>query len=337
MLGQHWLAAWCAGTGRRCSSSWSEIPPEVLRADAELALAAAGLELEGGDLRTADELLVWAYDGAGRLPAERRRRFAVASTAASLYRARLSGDVTEALSAAREVLGERWDRRLAPDVRALTLANLGIAEFWAGSLAEAGEHLQQAAGLALECGNDFVLFMAECYAAATDAREARLAEAARRARTAIQLAERRGWTGHAHAAIAYATLGTVMLWRDDLAEAERYAARAVETLERSAEPLLGAAVAQLRARLLILRGEPLDALDVLRAATAGRRAAALPQRVHGPAGGGPPADAGRAGPRPRVPGEAPRGGNSRRPDRPRARRARERRPRRRPGGRWTTS
>ena len=158
---------------------------------------------------------MWAYDGAGRLPAERRRRFAVASTAASLYRARLSGDVTEALSAAREVLGEHWDRRLAPDVRALTLANLGIAEFWGGSLAQAGERLQQAAGLALECGNDFVLFMAESYAAAADAREGRLAEAARRARTAIQLAERRGWTGHAHAAIAYATLGTVQLWRDE--------------------------------------------------------------------------------------------------------------------------
>ncbi len=271
VLGEHWLAALVRGHGAALLELAREIPPEVLREDAELALAAAGLELEGGDLNTADELLVWAYDGAGRLPAERRRRFAVASTAASLYRARLSGDVTEALSAAREVLGEHWDRRLAPDVRALTLANLGIAEFWGGSLAQAGERLQQAAGLALECGNDFVLFMAECYAAAADAREARLAEAARRARTAIQLAERRGWTGHAHAAIAYATLGTVMLWRDDLAEAERYAARAVETLERSAEPLLGAAVAQLRARLLILRGEPLGALDVLRSATAGRR------------------------------------------------------------------
>ena len=46
----------------------------------------------------------------------------------ALYRARLRGDVDEAVSAAQVALGEDWDADLAIEVRALTLANLGIAE-----------------------------------------------------------------------------------------------------------------------------------------------------------------------------------------------------------------
>jgi LuxR family transcriptional regulator, maltose regulon positive regulatory protein len=154
------------------------------------------------------------------------------------------------------------------EVRALTFANLGIAEFWDGGLGAAGEHLQQAAGLALECGNDFVLFLAESYAAAADAREGRLQEASTRAHTAIQLAERRGWTRLAHAAIAYSTLATVQLWQGHVEAAEQLTERATETLEHAAEPLLRPAVAQVRARLCMLKGDPLKALHLLAAAGA---------------------------------------------------------------------
>ena len=74
--------------------------------------------------------------------------------------------MAEALSAARLALHERWHRSVAVEVRALTLANLGIAEFWADDFDEALEHLQAAAGLALEFDNDFVLFIAKSYLAA---------------------------------------------------------------------------------------------------------------------------------------------------------------------------
>jgi LuxR family transcriptional regulator, maltose regulon positive regulatory protein len=269
VLGEHWLAVVLRGGGAALSELAEQIPDEVVRLDAELALALAGLRLDQGEHRSADELLVRAYELEADLPEKRRRRFAVTSTATSLYRARLTGDVEETLSAARLVLDEQWDREVAVEVRALTLANPGIAEFWAGGLDRAGEHLRQAAGLALECGNDFVLFLAESYAAAADVREGRLREAWSRAHTAIQLAERRGWARLAHAAIAHSTLGTVQLWMNKPDEAERLAERAAETLEGSSEPLLRAAVALLRARLLLLRGEPLTALDLLRGVTAG--------------------------------------------------------------------
>jgi LuxR family transcriptional regulator, maltose regulon positive regulatory protein len=277
VLGEHWLRCVLRGGGAGLLELASAIPDEVVRSDAELALALGGLLLERGDRDAADRLLLDAYDAALKLPDERRRRFAVTSTATSLYRARLSGDVAEALDAAREVLDESWDRAVAPDVRALTLANLGIAEYWTGGLREADEHLQQAAGLALECRNDFVLFLAESYAAAVDVREGRLTHAERRARTALQLAERRGWTRQAHAAVALVARATVHLWRDELPDAERDAQRASEALGRVSEPLLGAVVGQLRARLLMLRGEPLTALELLRGVRAHGR---LPRFLH---------------------------------------------------------
>jgi LuxR family maltose regulon positive regulatory protein len=269
VLGEHWLAFVVRGSGATISRLVEQIPEEAIRSNAELALAVAGLLLEQGDLDGADELLALADELAPGLSEPRRRRFAVTSTATSLYRARLRGDVREALGAARLVLAEPWDRTVAAEVRALTMVNLGIAEFWGGALPAAAERLQQAAGLALESGNDYVLFLAESYAAAADLREGLLREAWTRARTAIQLAERRGWTRSAHVAIAYSTMGTVELWQGDLDAAERFADQAGEALEHSIEPLLGPAVAQLRARLLILRGEPLTALNVLGGAIAG--------------------------------------------------------------------
>jgi LuxR family transcriptional regulator, maltose regulon positive regulatory protein len=266
LLGEHWLVFVMRGDAAALQELVEQIPAEPVRSDAELALASAGLLLEQGDHEGADELLVRAFELAPELPEPRRRRLDVTSTATALYRARLRGDVEEALSAARMVLDEHWDRAVAVDVRALTLANLGIAEFWGGGLADGMDHLQQAAGLALECGNDFVLFLAESYAAAADVREGRLREGWARAHTAIQLAERRGWTQMAHTAIAYSTLATVQLWQGELAEAERLAERATKTLVHTVEPLLSPAVGLVRARLLALKGEPLAALDVVRAA-----------------------------------------------------------------------
>ena len=264
LIGEHWLGCVVSGYGSALLKVACEIPDEVLNGDAELALAMAGLLLEAGELGRADELLVRAYELAGHLPPERQRRFRVTSTATALYRARLDGDLEEALSAARLALSEDWDRSVAVEVRALALANMGLAEFWAGDVDQALERLQAAAGLALEFGSDYVLFVAESYLAAVHARQGRLADAHSRARTAIQLAERRGWADIAHIGIAYVTLATVHLWRNELDEAERAGDLALEAVGRSAEPLLAPMVAQIRAKIYAVRGDPMTALDVLR-------------------------------------------------------------------------
>jgi LuxR family maltose regulon positive regulatory protein len=273
VIGAQWLVCMLRGSGGVLRELAGTIPPDVLNADAELALAMAGLALDAGEIEEADEFLLRAYELADMLSSERRRRFAVTSTATALYRARLDGDVAEALSAARLALDGHWDRSVAIEVRGLTLANLGIAEFWADEFDAALEHLQAAAGLALESENDFVLFIAESYLGAVDARQGRLEDAHSRARTAIQLAERRGWTRVPHRAMAYVALASVHLWWNELGEAERAADSAHDAVGRSPEPLLAPLVAQLRARLHGMRGDPVTGLEILRG---GETACSLP-------------------------------------------------------------
>jgi LuxR family transcriptional regulator, maltose regulon positive regulatory protein len=264
LIGEHWLACVVSGAGGALRELASEIPESVIHSDAELALAMAGLLLDTGALEEADELVVRAYERAPELPPDRHRRFVVVSTTTALYRARLEGDLDEALAAARLALDERWDTSVAIEVRALTVANLGIAEFWAGEADRALEHLQAAAGLALEFGNDYILLVAESYLAALDVRDGRLDDAHSRARTAIDMAERRGWDDVPHVVMAYVALATVQLWWNEPGEAERTAELAREALGRSTEALLGPVVAQLRAKVRALRGDPVTALEILR-------------------------------------------------------------------------
>jgi LuxR family transcriptional regulator, maltose regulon positive regulatory protein len=281
LVGEHWLACVVGGSGAALRELAEQIPADIVDGDAELALAMAGLRLEAGEIEAADELLVTAYELAEWLPAERRRRFAVTCTTTALYRARLDGDVEEALSAARLALREHWDGSIAVEVRALALANVGIAEFWAGDSDEALERLQAAAGLALEFGADFILFVAESYLAAVDARQGRLDDARSRARTAIELAERRGWADVSHIVIAYTALAAVHVWWNELDEAERLAGLAHEALGRSREPLLAPVVAQIRAHITAARGDPVRALEILRGGDPGRN---LPQWLRVSAG-----------------------------------------------------
>jgi LuxR family transcriptional regulator, maltose regulon positive regulatory protein len=268
VLGEQWLGAVTRGSGPGLLELCERIPAEAVSADAELALALAGLRLAAGDDTGVDGLLDEAFRLAPQLPERRARRFGVTSAATSLYRARLRGDVDGAVDAARSALDAEWSQDLGVEIRALTLANLGIAEFWSGASEAASVHMQQAAGLARESANDFLLFLAESYAAAVDAQSGRLREAAARAQHAVELAEQRDWGRVPDAAMGYAALAAAHLWRGKVRESEQLADRAAAAVAGSSDPLVGPAVSLLRAAVLALRGEPLRALDVVRGATA---------------------------------------------------------------------
>ena len=68
--------------------------------------------------------------------------------------------------------------------------------------------LHEAAGLAAECGSEYVSFQAEAYGAGVDVTQGRIHDGQRRADVAIGLAQRRGWTGLPAAALAYRTATT---------------------------------------------------------------------------------------------------------------------------------
>jgi LuxR family transcriptional regulator, maltose regulon positive regulatory protein len=152
---------------------------------------------------------------------------------------------------------------VGPEVRALTLTSLGIAEFVADDVEAAGEHLRQGAGLAGQCGNEYVLLHAEACGANVALREGRVESAESRATMAIELAERRGWTATTAAGQAYLTLASIRVWTGDLTRAETLVDLASSAAAGSPDRLLQAWIAMMRGRLLMLVGRPLDALDAL--------------------------------------------------------------------------
>ena len=118
LVGQHWLPLLARGKGSALREYLERIPEQVVGADAELALAAAGLHFEAGNEAAADDLLATAYKLTASLPEARRMRFGATATATSLYRARLRGDVDAALKAARVALrspgATSWAPRCMP-------------------------------------------------------------------------------------------------------------------------------------------------------------------------------------------------------------------------------
>jgi LuxR family maltose regulon positive regulatory protein len=145
----------------------------------------------------------------------------------------------------------------------LTLTSLGMAEFVADDVQSAGEHLRQAAGLATESGNDYVLLLAEACGAAVELRQGRNESAEARATLAVELAERRRWTTTAAAAQAYLSLSAIRVGAGDLADAEALVDSASTAAAASPDRLLQAWIALMRGRVMLLADRPLDAVDAL--------------------------------------------------------------------------
>ena len=265
VVGQHWLPLLARGRASALRAWVERIPAQVVDADAELALASAGLRFEAGDDDGGDALLATAYERASSLSKARRLRFAATATTTSLYRSRSRGDVDAALAAARVALAQPWGEVVGPELRALTLTSLAMAEFVADEFASAGEHLRQAAGLAREAGNEYLLLLADVYGAAVDLREGRLTSAEERASAAAALAERRGWTETPAAAQAYLSLASIRVWEGDPLAAEAMVDSAAAAAAGSPDRLLHAWVAMTRGRVSLAVGRPMEAVEALRA------------------------------------------------------------------------
>jgi LuxR family maltose regulon positive regulatory protein len=263
LVGQHWLPLVARGKGSALRGYLERIPRQVVGADAELALAAAGLRFETGDEGAGEALMATAAGLAPALPEARRLRFGATTTITSLYRARLRGDVDAALKAARVTLDGPWAEVVGRELSALTLTTLGVAEFVADDVEAAGEHVRQGAGLARECGNEYVLLLAEACDAAVALRQGRVESAEARALMAVELAERRGWTATTAAGQAYLTLAAVRVWTGDIAGAATFVDQASTAAAGSPDRLLQAWIALMRGRLMTLGGRALDALDAL--------------------------------------------------------------------------
>ncbi|MFI0418780.1 LuxR C-terminal-related transcriptional regulator [Spongiactinospora sp. 9N601] len=146
-----------------------------------------------------------------------------------LHRARLAGDVRAARDAAAALLA-------APDppveLQALVFLHLGAAELWAENRPAARRRLEEALALARGSGRQYIMLGCLSQLAAVAGGQNRPAEAANIARTGLDLAERRGWTHTAEAAMAWHVLGwSHYLW-GDLDAADQYLDRAEDAARR---------------------------------------------------------------------------------------------------------
>jgi LuxR family maltose regulon positive regulatory protein len=267
LAGERWVDLTIRGEIGALRPLIERLPATRTGSNPELALAMASAELERGHDRDAAGLLERAAGGIDRVPPERRARFAVSTSALELYVSRLRGDLGSALQSGRELVerGTLEADAVDPDLRALALTNLGIAELWAGEANAAETHLASARGVAAEAGQDWLVLIAIAHQALLAGTLDDYARSARLAREAIALAESRSWERTWPAGGAYLALATAEFLGDRIDAATEALEAAQDALAGASERPLRAALALMRAGVLRAHGELETALAVLSA------------------------------------------------------------------------
>src|SRR5215469_7498980 len=273
LLADHYFGLSLDGQAATAHQLLTAFPAGIVAADAELTALTASDELRLGLQEEAERHLAQAERGledtGGPLPvpAERRGRLQVLLALARLRLAQQRSDL-------RAVV-EEVDRLLAPaeaadaahlglgeDLRARAVISLGIAEVWAGRLADADRHLEQGVALARRIGRPYLELTGLAHGAVA-AYFGSYALAEQRSRQAVELARRHGWGEDQATAVAYTVLGSVTVGQGRLAEAEPWLERAAQTLRTEAEPAAGIGLHYTRCLLELVHGHHDDALAEL--------------------------------------------------------------------------
>lgn len=241
LLLEHWLGLVVDGQRATLHALVAKLPPEVPRADAELATLLAADRLAAGRPGDADAYLEVADRLAESVAAAQRRRFDVALALVKLSRARSRGDFESAVAGARAILAAEDDATgvdaiSSDDLRALVLMNLGVVEHWAMRLDDAERHLLEALAIAGTIGRPYVALGCLASAAAVADTRGRAGTAEDRAHEAIELADLHGWSDDPIVGGAYLALGRVLFASGRFEESELWFGRAARALHRTADP-----------------------------------------------------------------------------------------------------
>jgi LuxR family maltose regulon positive regulatory protein len=270
LLADHWPGLYLDGQAAVIHELLGGFPAEQLVADAELVVLSSLDELTQGSLEAAERYIGLAERASVSVAAERQGQAQLLLGIGRLLHARQRGnlpavvveagrlqDIADVPDPTRPGLGE--------DLRALALINLGTAEFWAGQLVEAEQHLEPGMALARQIGRPYLEFTGLAYQAATDFFLS-FGRARERGMQAVELAQRHGWTDEPAAGIASGVVGSVLAWQGQMEEAEPWVQRAERTLRAEAEPAQGLGIRVVRGLLELERGRDADALAAFEAA-----------------------------------------------------------------------
>jgi LuxR family maltose regulon positive regulatory protein len=280
LLPDHWPGLHLDGQDTAVHELLAGFPARAREANAELAALAAADELARGSLEAAERYLALADRASASVPPARREQCRVLLGVVRLLHARqrwnpqAAAEEAQRLQAAAEA-ARSAQPHLGEDLRALALISLGSTELWTGRYGEAYEHLQQGVTLARYVARPFLEFsgLAELAVAEIAGPAARTAEiggsltrTAERARQAIGLAERHGWTDESAFGVACTALGFTLAWQGRPEEAESWIEHSERTVTAEAEPGAAAVVSIARGILEAARGRDQDALAAFRAA-----------------------------------------------------------------------
>jgi len=268
ILSDRWFDLWMGGQAATVHELIKRFPAEV-RTDPELEALIAADELTRGSLEEAERRLTRASHGSRSVPADRRDRLEVWLTIGRLGAARRRGDLETAVDEADRALA-LLDAPVVPEPgirdeqRALALIELGTAEAAANRSENAERHLERALTLARRSGQPF-LEVSAVAELATVAMSSSFLLSAERARQAIALARRNGWSDEPIVADAYTLLGLCTVVQGRLDEAEPWLERAERILPPDGQPVIEGMLRAARGLLELARGRETDALAAIRA------------------------------------------------------------------------
>ncbi len=225
VLGTGWLELLVRGEAQGVADLIASLPAQLLARKPELAIAAAGALLEGGEFERGEEYLRLADDNASGIKPNRRADFILGRTIAQLLQARAGGQFDMARAAALKLLAGHGSASMAlsgRDRRALALLNLGIADTWAGRSRRARSALEDSLSLARHAGRTYLEFSALGPLSLLEAVDGNLRKAARLAQDAVGLAERNGWMLTHACAAAHCALAICAYHRNSPSLASQY-------------------------------------------------------------------------------------------------------------------
>jgi LuxR family transcriptional regulator, maltose regulon positive regulatory protein len=265
MLADNWFGLYFEGRLATRRELLSGFPADVVSADPELAVLAAGDKRAAGSLHESEWYLKRATGMAASVLEDRRGRFTIALGIQRLSLARARNNLRAVAEEAQRLLAstEAPDFGLSEEVRASVLTDLGIAETWAGRPEDAERHLQQGLEEARRISRPMLELQALANWALSSFRS--LATAEQRAMQAIELARKHGWEETAPAAAtAYVVLGGATVWRGRLREAEPWLDLAERVLERDSQPAPALMLYATRGLLEGVRGRHAEAAAAYR-------------------------------------------------------------------------
>jgi LuxR family maltose regulon positive regulatory protein len=198
--------------------------------------------------------------------------------------ARLNGDAVAVIDAATRaeslLAGIPADVVPASVYQALILVNRGVSLLWTGELVEAERELSAGFKTATAAGLELSQMSALGHLALISVGRGELRVAHARARAAVDIAERRGWTAEALTATGYLALALCHFEWDNLAEARRCLDLATVAHQDAHEPAVEVGLQLARARFARAAGDVPAARTAIAAARAVYDHRPLPAFLH---------------------------------------------------------